>query len=82
MKLYFTYKNFDYRKYTKTIEKFVVLAAWIAVYVGFYFATKDSSVTHQMKARSVDRMGLLPPYSGYMESEETFKNRKEQNNAR
>lgn len=55
-------KKLDYRKYTKNIEKFVVLAAWIAIYVGLYMVTKDSALNHPMKAHSVDRMGLLPPY--------------------
>lgn len=82
MKLTQANKKFDYRRHTKSVEKFVVLVAWIAVYIGLYLATKDSAVTHQMKAHSVDRMGLLPPSAGYTESADIFKNGKEENHAR
>ncbi len=44
----------------KSLEKFIVLIVWIAIYVGLYFITKSSPVAHQMKAHSIDRMGLLP----------------------
>ncbi len=60
-------KDFNYRKFIKTAEKVFVLVAWIAVYIGLYFATKDSPAAHQLKAHSVDRMGLLPPYGNQTE---------------
>lgn len=50
------------KRFVDNLMRLLVLAAWFLICIGLYIATKDSPISHHMKAHSVDRVGLLPPF--------------------